>query len=305
MIDANSNDKTWQTYVPRLVDIISVVAGLATLAMVGVTFIELSETATETILSIWAVAVITMLFLALGGVQYSTGLRLRCLRSELGRSARFADGASHLHRAHGHIRDAVEDLQSEDSGYMDQLRTALDDLAVFYSHVARVTCRASVKEIYIPDDRNEPAIKTVCRSRNSTASPNEDADLVKDNTDFHLLYNNPDRNWFFENDLSQRVPYANSHWDERTVAEGTYQYLATMVWPIRRKGTDDATGRSTHDLLGFLCVDTLIPGSFDEDTDFSPGASIAEALYSFLARREEHQTLSALIAAEPAQMPDE
>src|SRR5205085_11571392 len=105
-------------------------------------------------------------------------------------------------------------------------------------------------------------------------------DWVTDNTDFESIVIEREP-FFFDNDLSSRTPSKNSHWGPDTVATKSYAYIAAIVWPIQ-KTRIAANNQRRDDVVGYLCVDSLTKGCFDEKADFYMGAAYADTLYTAL-----------------------
>jgi hypothetical protein len=139
----------------------------------------------------------------------------------------------------------------------------------------------------------------LCRSGDTHASHRSTSDYVSDNTDFEELFLGNDV-VFVSNDLrrlSGKGQYKNSHWTSDTIEKRTYRYLSTMVWPIHKvlNAPPDATAATIspdHDLLGFLCVDSLATNIFQRDVDYGLGAAYADMFYTALKVRKEHRPRS-------------
>lgn len=242
-------------------------------------------------LVVWLGLSLAGVFVALVLVQWTSGRLLHRTRTKYQRRARFAEAAGSLSEAHQHISDAIHQLR-HDEGYAVSFHTALTALARSYSIVAGADCRATVKRLGY--DGEEPEIRdfyvrTFGRDQKTGSTKHDrQMDRVTDNTDFEVLFEDPDRAWWFANDLTTVSPYKNSHWDESTVDSESYDYVATIVWPIRRTWREP-DGQARQDLRGYLAVDTLAKDVFARSTDFGMGAGVAEHLYDLMVAVAESE----------------
>jgi hypothetical protein len=183
---------------------------------------------------------------------------------------------------------------NDSEAFFGAIRESVIHLASAFSLVAGAACRVCVKQIENgerPADTRQMLVSDLARSsgghRRGGGAPR---DYISDNTDFEELFHSNDK-YFFSNDLrelSRGGLYKNSHWTRETVDNESYEYLATIVWPIHKavsnryaaKDLDAITDE--HDLLGFLCVDTLEIDVFDRNQDSQLGAAYADMLYVVL-----------------------
>jgi hypothetical protein len=250
-----------------------------------------------TILVIWLCVLSFGLFVALFVLERRYRSLMQRIRTKYYRRAAFAEAARSLRKAHKALRDATYNFH-EGQPHMEDYLRSLDCMQTAYTVIAGAECRVSVKELRHLDDPTEGQfyvqqfyVQTFGRSRNSQApnrAPEDEPAPVISNTDFLTLFEDAGKTWFACNDLTQLPNYTNSNWDANTVAEQRYDYVATLVWPIRKDYTDE-NAVTQHDLVGYLCVDTLKADAFDKGTDFSFGAAFADTLYTFLAllRRDD------------------
>jgi len=151
-------------------------------------------------------------------------------------------------------------------------------------------CRVTLKQAYAPPDGQSAAVaewdavvKTISTSAKSQfAPPQGHVDWVRDNTDFKDLARG-DAQVFFCNDLPKEVGrgYVNSHWDRDLLKSGKYPYRSAVVWPVKGVFVDDPNS-GFEPILGFLCVDSALEGTFDEALDVPTGRVLAHAMYSLL-----------------------
>lgn len=174
-----------------------------------------------------------------------------------------------------------------------RLKDSLEFFASAFTTITGSKCRASIKLIQIPPDTTsgrEMQVVTLCRDENSAYPEIREPDRLVDNTDFKQIFIE-DKRFFFCNDLRARVSrgYRNSHWNERTFEEDSFEYKATIVWPIER-GEYDTQSNESREIIGFLCIDTLKVGAFSDMYDPSIGAAFSQALYLALHHFRETQT---------------
>jgi len=268
----------------RWVAWINLFASLTTLALAVGAFLSLRGPSWATFLAIWICILLAISWIALF-VQQRT----------YDRSARYAKATTNVHDAFHYLRDAtlaiVKDPRNSE-GFSPPLEQSATELAAAFSIVTGVKCRLCIKQMNVYQSDEDPrrtgeaglrdmVVRDVARSRGTWSRPHMEPDYVSDNTDFELILVREQR-YFFSNDLRRETPYKNSHWDDTIVANRQYEYLSTIVWPIRRQ-IHDPSSRTRYRLLGFLCVDSLIPGVFDIETDFGLGAAYADTLFSLLS----------------------
>lgn len=220
------------------------------------------------------------------------------------RKARHAEAASDIHMAYHYLRDAHAALLEPGGGqekYASHLlQQSLDKFAAAWSLITGASCRTCVIQVIAdPNGTNmedSVYVSMLCRNENMPLSTGPAMDRLKDNSDFHLLWAYPHKRWFVCNDLITEIRhgYKNSHWTTEDVANDTVTYHAACVWPIRklitpadRVPTFNATSNhqtSEQVLVGYLCVDSLTRGIFDESKryDFHLGAGFADALFVFV-----------------------
>ncbi len=173
------------------------------------------------------------------------------------------------------------------------LEKALGQFVDAYGNATGVPCRATVQITYKPPDqlsRGDLAVKTVSRSATRAGQKSHHStDWINENTDFRQILKE-DREHFFSNDLKAALAqgYRNSHFTDEVIKDGTFPYLATIVWPVR--GRTAGSSIDQWDLIGFLCIDSGHSGAFDEAVDVAPGIAFSHALYSGLLKYRNDQT---------------
>jgi hypothetical protein len=130
-------------------------------------------------------------------------------------------------------------------------------------------------------------------------------DPLKDNSDFVSLFNpkEGDNGFFLSNDLASEENYSSSSLNyrmnvaanpnKRKVNQWPLWYRSTIVWPVRRDQRDDL-GITEPTCLGFVTVDSHLPGVFLAHEHVPLGAMLANALYPIL---DQYITLDGMIAS--------
>jgi hypothetical protein len=263
---------------------INLFASLTSLVLAIAAFLSLRGPSWATFLAIWLCLLLAISWLALF-VQQRT----------YDRSARYAKAMNNVHDAFHYLRNAtlaiVKDPKNAE-GFSPPLEESATELAAAFSLVTGAKCRVCIKQmhVYQPDEDTprtgeagprDMVVRDLARSRGTWSRPHMEPDYVSDNTDFELILLREER-YFFSNDLRRETPYKNSHWDDTTVANRKYEYLSTIVWPIRRQ-IHEPSSPTRYRLLGFLCVDSLTPDAFDIEIEFGLGAAYADTLFSLLS----------------------
>jgi len=134
-------------------------------------------------------------------------------------------------------------------------------------------------------------------------------DKLSANSDFLSLWDpqKDDPGYFFSEDLRQEDTYESSslnYW--RNIEGNPYRtaqdewplwYRATIVWPIRQEPRDEL-GMNDYICLGFVTVDSRVPGAFDEYEHAPFGRILANSLFPVL---ELYGELSAVVAKPKSQ----
>ncbi len=111
-------------------------------------------------------------------------------------------------------------------------------------------------------------------------------DLISNNTDFrHIFVENS--LYFLCNDLPAQLNkgYQNSHWDEKLIQAGVYEYRSTIVLPIgKSRILNSQEGVPRREIIGFLCIDTQATNAFSATYDVPIGQAFAQALHLALSR---------------------
>jgi hypothetical protein len=222
------------------------------------------------------------------------------------RRARYASATSQIHDAFHQLRDATVlrmDAPANSEAFLSAINNSVSSFAVVFSTITGAPCRVCIKQLQLhmttDGDRDSAhrdprymAVYDLSRSGGITRPPTDPSspDWVDDNTDFEQIVRGTER-IFFSNDLREllrRGQYRNSHWTQDTIEKEEYQYLSTIVWPIRRTFSDPATARQMnavsdlHDLFGFLCIDSREPDVFDRVDDVGLGSAYADTLFIVL-----------------------
>jgi hypothetical protein len=224
------------------------------------------------------------------------------------RRGAYASALEFVHQAHHRLRDAEAGILQRDLGVQEtlpDLRDVLTATAEAFTVITGERVRACIKEVHFPNDVAVPVrnAETVRELRISTMQRDQATGpkawdstnfFVDQNTAFEILFLESERfRWFWSNDLEQyasRQVYKNTSWQE-----GRKDYLACCVWPIQKQ---DESNEACHDVLGFLCVDSMATNVFHDHFDFHLGAGIADAMYPLLKLMHQRADEPALEAAD-------
>lgn len=171
-----------------------------------------------------------------------------------------------------------------------RLQESLRYFAEAFSLITGTTCRASIKLLQAPPansrDRLDIRVSTLCRDSNESGRSPREYDRIGDNTDFRQIFTVP-KPYFFSNDLTALLSkglYHNSHWGEEVIANGAFDYRATIVWPIERIDAEGPESPEYREVIGFLCVDSLTTDAFHSTYDVALGGAFCQALHLALHR---------------------
>jgi hypothetical protein len=212
------------------------------------------------------------------------------------REIRYAPAMVPLRKAFASLADAswtlLEGDGSEES-FLLHLRESLRFLAEAFSLITNETCRASIKMTSASAIGDEPEpgraldveVVTLCRNTDEDEAQHIERDRIGNNTDFRQIFTE-NAVYFFCNNLPAQLNrgYQNSHWDARIIQANTFDYRATIVWPIARSRLIDRRAREQREIIGFLCVDTPATDVFNETYDVPLGAAFSQALHLTLLR---------------------
>ncbi len=185
----------------------------------------------------------------------------------------------------------IEGDRSEEA-FLLHLKESLGFLAEAFMIITGNACRTSIKMTRaeaVGDSHNKDVdveVVTICRSSSQEVEqPHLERDRIGNNTDFKQIFVE-DSEYFYCNDLPAQLKlgYQNSHWDEKTIQSGAFNYRATIVWPIAHSLKSSNQTAERREIIGFLCVDTPATNVFNEVYDVALGAAFAQALHLTLAR---------------------
>jgi hypothetical protein len=256
--------------------------------------------------AVWAV----LLVLWLCGLSAACIVLLFVHDRRVRRRIRYANAVVYLHRAQHVMRDASVSLDrgaSADEIYR-MLQSVLTSTAGMFTLVTGAQCRACIKQVHASGEKVTATDADALRSlevstlKRDEVTGDQASDssraFVDRNTDFELLFLHPEKHrWFFANDLEDYArthSYRNSSWD----GDAPRDYHSTCVWPIQKR---DDTNQRNHDIVGFLCVDSLETNIFDERFDFDAGACVADSLYTLLTQMRRKLSPTAVTSDVPAQ----
>lgn len=178
--------------------------------------------------------------------------------------------------------------------FLEYLKMSLRNLARAFSLITDHDCRVSIKIISAgaqsANDIHDLKISTLCRSNEGQEPDRTNPDRIEGNTDFKKIF--VDKvDFFFSNDLLKERDngYENSHWDDEVFRNKSFEYLATIVWPISRPQSEATQSAQHREVIGFLCVDTHKTDVFHRMYDTSIGTAFAQALYLAIQRYRTKQ----------------
>ncbi|MCP3940922.1 MAG: hypothetical protein GY710_05505 [Desulfobacteraceae bacterium] len=209
------------------------------------------------------------------------------------RKARYAETMRDFHECLHKVRDSFHDVWCSGDEEISRLaiREVLVPFANVFTLVTMTRCRACIKIIKTKSENSQPQYhtKTFVRSNAKQLTTKQDKESkIDDNSDFLRVFYKAKR-CFFCNDLKKENPYLNSNWPNNPekrkefIKKEKYDYISTIVWPIRGKPESITKKPET---IGFLCIDSLSTDVFMRKYDFDAGAIIADALYPLL---KEHR----------------
>jgi hypothetical protein len=223
----------------------------------------------------------------------ATGLLALLLRMEsrYRRQALYAPAMLPAQKAFSGLADAswtVVEGDGSQASFIHNLEKSLKYLADAFSIITDTSCRAAIKvvstgsgEVQVRDFK----VVTLCRSSQQPEVDFPEPDRIGNNTDFLRIFVE-NENYFFCNDLPAEIGrgYQNSHWNTHVITERKFDYTATIVWPIGRVVPSDGERQGRREIIGFLCLDALATGIFQERFDIPLGAAFAQGLYLALHR---------------------
>jgi len=206
------------------------------------------------------------------------------------RKARYAEAHSNLHSAYHNLRDAWYALNegSDDATVRDIMAKSLGAFANAMSVICATNCRACIKDLYY--DKEEGAstadrnykIQTALRDDPTQPEP-DGTDWLSDNSDFRYLFKNANEKRFISGDVVNEPGYHNSHAPDGDLT--CLPYRSVLVWPIRKRRNSPDRDSPDHDLIGYLCVDTMARHTFWDRYDTEIGAAYADTLYQMLKQK--------------------
>lgn len=189
--------------------------------------------------------------------------------------------------------------------------------AQMYTSLVSARCRTCVKLVNTstrPGERPSADDLLVYTLRRDSISQSEEEesdrvrlqdgeDKLKENSDFLSIFTPKagDRGFFMSNDLSKEKGYSSSSFKFRMSDPNKPQpkgwplwYRSTIVWPVRRDKREEL-GITEPTCLGFVTVDSHIPGVFTSDEHVPLGAMLANAMYPIL---DQYITLDGMVASQ-------
>lgn len=201
-----------------------------------------------------------------------------------------SDAMLSLSRVAVGLRNDTEVQTDSASGFSEQATNACKELRQAFRSVTGVSCRVTLKEMFIPVEeqdsgRNRVAVRNIVSVGSRQSTPRrEGTDWVEENTDFAEIVAGS-RSHYFSNDIFAELSkgYRNSHWGPDTVANARtgqdLPYASTIVWPVRSLVTELGP-KAVWSTIGFLCVDSKETGVFASSLDVEIGEILAQAFYA-------------------------
>lgn len=201
------------------------------------------------------------------------------------------------------VRPSKKEIERKMDIIRDGLSESLDCFSRAFSILTGNYCRATIKLIDISED-GILYVYTLCRDREGERANrktdrdryDQKLDLLKDNEDFALLFDQKER-WFFDNNLKSRKNYSNtkdpklnSH--DRKISflnsilpslDWDLPYISTIVWPIRQ-GISPTINSNVVKIAGFLAIDSRHRRVFNEKYDSQFGAAVSDSLFHLLMK---------------------
>lgn len=215
---------------------------------------------------------------------------------------RYAQTVFHSHFAQHVVRDSLSEMEvTEDTDLKITTEKVLDAIANCFSITCGKTCRASIVELSSEFELTVAARDSMSSVR---AVPRRNKHYLDDNTDFRNLWysingcsryylnNNIVKSWLeraYNNSCFSEYeePDIKSFFGFNYVKKWPLSYKSALILPIRYVSkfrppmSKDAS--VTHwDYYGFLCIDSISTGSFDERYSPELGAIFADMLYTYL-----------------------
>jgi len=216
------------------------------------------------------------------------------------RESRYAASMIPVRKAFSSLADAswtlIEGDRSEET-FLHYLGEALRFLAETFTLITDSSCRASVKMAMASEPGSgrdaDVQVITLCRNEPVDNADNH-RDLISNNTDFRQIFVETSL-YFLCNDLPAQLNkgYQNSHWDEKLIQAGIYEYRSTIVLPIgKSRILNSQKGAPQREIIGFLCIDTQVTNAFSATYDIPIGQAFAQALHLALSRFRSKQLSS-------------
>ncbi|MDD5063909.1 MAG: hypothetical protein PHQ35_04005 [Phycisphaerae bacterium] len=230
------------------------------------------------------------------------------------RKARYADAIRIFHPIAHILRDAMYHINTmNESEFGITLKNILSALTSGFEIVTGTKVRACIKLLKVDggiaglqgldiDHRREKIYAELFVHDSNSDWPNKnystypnDKDRLSCNSAFCSLFRG-DCNFYLENNIPRAYRYrAYENSSFTTYGKGiqgsrswVLPYRSTILWPIRKllKPTESTPHRKTlietHDVLGFLCVDSASRNIWTSRYDAEIGAAVADLLYLFM-----------------------
>jgi hypothetical protein len=227
----------------------------------------------------------------------------------LEKRARYAEVFPMLNGAFQVLHSAVRNSYDDKTKYHEHFMSCCYSLEKAYIKITGHECHVSIKIIQFSNSQIPSAskisknisnvlLRTYCRSSYSASTRNQ-IDFhkqithpIKENTDFEEIHNKH-ADYFFCNDLTQLDIYNNSslklkqNGDFTIYPKAMTQEQKEKAWPLDYKATIVAPirpivkeNKEDRIILGFLCIDSMVPGVFNEAFDKHILIGCADGIYN-------------------------
>lgn len=223
------------------------------------------------------------------------------------RRARYAEALYNIHSGVHFLRDYFSEInQLSELDCKNKLSNVVTVFAHAFSIVTGTHCRGSIEILSLGviseddfekiTDKNErvkylQAI-TFCRDEISSLCMSETildecVHPLAGNSDFHELFLDHTKRYYLCNDTTSGNYQSTA--GQRTT--GNLNYKSILVLPIRRCMYEQDKvnhtkakygGNEGHDIIGYLCIDSMRRNVFNKEHDVEMGAIIADSLFTFI-----------------------
>lgn len=288
----------WGTYIGLLASITTLSAPITTLILLrGDAATESGDAATANYTAMVTLCIASVLALISAGISFWLSRRNRA----------YAHAVAYLHQAVHHVRDSIARKDMENDKWnpaetRELLRFILDRLTICCSTVVGARCRACIKGFHEPGELSANVkelidnshVRVVCRDSvteeewHALRSKPSEAEPVRYNSPYRELLSDPARGSWLAGDMPKMHAqglFETTSREKYAVIGGrgwSLPYRSGIVWPIRVAGSlssADGIDNFGHNVVGFLCVDSMKKNAFRPYVDTEIGALIADLIF--------------------------